>query len=31
MVTFSLVVYLFPWTEELGGLHAVHEVAKSQT
>ena len=28
---FSILAWEIPWTEEPGGLHAVHGVAKSQT
>ena len=32
MATYSIIlVWEIPWTEELGGLHAVQGVAKSQT
>ena len=27
----SILAWKFPWTQEAGRLHAVHEVAKSQT
>ena len=27
----SVLAWRIPWTEEPGGLHTVHEVAKSQT